>query len=642
LPLEAFVEFFKYFGFGIDNDNEFISTVKSLFNIKKLFQHESEERSSAAASRKSKPKDNLEIKIHTNHFKKQQTEDVKSIRKESNAESIYKNPTNENLNLNLKTPNSVNTKQKLQKQFLSANNEDSNNIINHDNNNNINNISHSKNNDNNFLIKKKNNINNFNYESESKMTLNVYEKRPKTAQSETRSENNNNKNNNNLNFEENAALAITEKLKSNLKSFGRKSLLSLIKHFKCYDNGTKFLTKPDFMKVIRDFRLNLTTSEIEKLFDFYVTDKKKLLINFEEFINLICLGLNETRRILLLKTFADLTSIGKDFQNLDIELLKSVYNPKANIFGADAEQIYTEFVDCVELYHFNYKKKRNNSIALDEFLEFYRYIGFLIEEDEQFVKLIETEFEKVKEIKAKMDVENALQREQQQERLKKSAEEQEKNSSENNINKRQKTNLNTKAYVQGKEENENANNNKNNLSKHSNSHYEVKDNNDENEHDNYSCYSNESKMRSRKQQSKTNNKNENAGTTAEVLQHKLENLLIINKSNLNNNNNKNIENGNDFRSKLDNKDVDRVVPDNRSEIDREAMQTNFNRSNKFTKEMKEKAVKSDGGSFVNYVVNKNFKCNLERVDAPQILNVNNNNNYIENKGNYLYMLIYFF
>ena len=33
-----------------------------------------------------------------------------------------------------------------------------------------------------------------------------------------------------------------EKLKKNLKNFGKKSLFSLIKHFKFYDNNTKFIT----------------------------------------------------------------------------------------------------------------------------------------------------------------------------------------------------------------------------------------------------------------------------------------------------------------------------------------------------------------------------------------------------------------
>ena len=201
---------------------------------------------------------------------------------------------------------------------------------------------------------------------------------------------------------------ILEKLKTNLKTFGRKSLLSLIKNFKCYDNGTKFVNKYDFIKVIRDFRLNLTASEIEKLFEFYVTEKRKMLINYEEFINLICLPLSDSRKNLLLEIFEEILFLGKDEQNLELEILKTVYNPLNNIFGNDPDQIYTEFIECIELYHFNYKKKRNNLFSLEEFFEFYRYIGFVVENDQQFEKLIKAEYSKLKEIKEKYICDNLL------------------------------------------------------------------------------------------------------------------------------------------------------------------------------------------------------------------------------------------
>ena len=209
------------------------------------------------------------------------------------------------------------------------------------------------------------------------------------------------KNLNNENKIENPIIIVLEKLKSNLKTFGRKSLLSLIKHFKYYDNGTKFINRYDFTKVIKDFRLNLTTNEIEKLFDYYLTDKKKMLINYEVFINVICAPLNETRKNLLLEIFENLISIGRDSKNIEIELLKEVYNPQNNIFGRDADEVYYEYINCIELYHNSYKGKRNNLISLEEFLEFYRFIGFLVDKDEDFQVLIDNEFIKINEFKIK-------------------------------------------------------------------------------------------------------------------------------------------------------------------------------------------------------------------------------------------------
>jgi hypothetical protein len=77
---------------------------------------------------------------------------------------------------------------------------------------------------------------------------------------------------------------LLEKLRVSLKNFGRKSLFYLIKHFKYYDNGTKFINKYDFAKVIKDFRLNLTITEIEKIFEIFCVDKKGQRLNYEQFV----------------------------------------------------------------------------------------------------------------------------------------------------------------------------------------------------------------------------------------------------------------------------------------------------------------------------------------------------------------------
>lgn len=545
ISLQTFEEFFKYFGFSIDEDHEFINTVNSLFNVRKLNQRETETRS--VTSKKSK--ENIDLKIKAEHFKKV-NEDKEAKKIESNEELIYQNSR---LNSQYSQPHI--TKE-------------------------------------NFVYQKNKENNNFN----TVPTQKNYEVNPTEKRKIEITENPNNNASNQSVYgsstpiitEEFTILSILEKLKVNLKNFGRKSLLSLIKHFKCYDNGTKFVNKYDFIKVIRDFRLNLTASEIEKLFEFYLTDKRKMLINFEEFINIICLPLNDTRKDILLKVFDDILILGKDPQNLELEILKSVYNPSGNLFGKDSDQIYTEFIECIELYHFNYKRKRNSFITLEEFLEFYRYIGFLVESDVQFTNLITSEYSKVKEIKEKVDKENI-------EKKKKLAEE-EKRIEENR-----------KRIATEKAEKENKLEAMNEFSESRSSFYKEKDNNRNNDFNNRKG-------------------NEHTSVSGDILRKKLESLNNnYDKSKDEEINQRNIsKNKNGTNTPLRNHTRENNMTENRSEI--EKSQNNFNRNNKFTKEMKEKALKSEQ-NLVNYVVNKNFKSNIDRVDALS------QNNPIENGEN---------
>jgi len=444
------MEFFKYFEFGIEDDKNFLYLIQNQFKIENLINGLSENRSTTSK----KHNHDIEIKINTDHFKKIKEEN-KLNKHDFNNFTYDKQILNKSRNSEQINDNSV-----IQKSL-----ENSKNYENH---------STKKNNE-----RLENNNKQYASTNSSFRTING---------------------NNHLLNEEGNAFTILEKLKLNLKNFGRKSLLSLIKQFRCYDNGTKFINKYDFIKVIRDFRLNLTSSDIEKLFDYYVTDKKKILINFEDFVNVICSPLNEKRRSLLGKIYYDILFLGKDDNNIELEILKSIYNPYDNFFGNDADQVLIEFTDCIELYHFNYKKKRNNLISLEEFFEFYRFIGFLIDSDDNFLSLINGEYSKLREIKEKHIRNNVEKQKKLQEEEKRNADEMERihNSSHNNFE-----HLESKASF-------------------------YKDN------QNSSIFSNENNFNSNKDENELKE-----GVSGDILRKKLENLNLNN--NKKNQNNINIE-----------------------------------------------------------------------------------------------------
>lgn len=397
--------------------------------------------------------------------------------------------------------------------------------------------------------------------------------------------------NNKDNDEEFLVLNILEKLKINLKNFGRKSLLNLIKHFQHYDNGTKFINKSDFIKVIRDFRLNLTASEIEKIFDFYITDKKKQLINYENFIYIICPDLSDSNKNMLTNIFEDLASICNKSDYVELDILKFIYNPNYNPFGSDSSQALSEFVENLELHHFMIKKRKNNIITLEQFLEFYRYFAFYLENDQQFGKIITNEYSKINDFKLKTIKANisAKQQTERDENLKK-AEVEAKNDSIN----------------QGRRDFFDINNNNNN------------------------------RVNIDNQKQKNIHQNINQGVSGKLLKEKLENYIHSKENNLNINLNEDYGARNNNIKIIQDSNISTPAnsffnSNNNNNIN-EAEKNNFNRNNKFTKELKDKITSQKiEENLVNYVVNKNFKSNIDRNDARSELRSNVNNNQ-ENKG----------
>jgi Ca2+-binding EF-hand superfamily protein len=185
-----------------------------------------------------------------------------------------------------------------------------------------------------------------------------------------------------------------EKLRKALKMFGKKSIFSLVKHFKFYDNGTKFINKYDFVKVLKDFRLNLTVSDMDKIFDSCCNDPKGMLINYEQFILALCEPLNEERKFFVKKAYDSLKQSTGSNKNVDIEVLKSFYNPRNHPIGKDEEETYAEFVECLDIFLYSYKMKKATNISYEEFEEFYRIVGFLIDDDEMFRNVVISEWKK--------------------------------------------------------------------------------------------------------------------------------------------------------------------------------------------------------------------------------------------------------
>lgn len=190
---------------------------------------------------------------------------------------------------------------------------------------------------------------------------------------------------------------IIGKLKKSLQKFGLKTFFGLMKHFKYYDNGTKMITKYDFAKVLKDFRLNLTVSEIERIFDNFCRDSKKIQLNYEDFINSLTSNqISDIRIESIGEIYDKLNAYAKSIgEKLSIDLIKSMYWSKDNFFGMEETQALNEFCDNIEMYHYSIKGNKLSLVSRDEFIDFYKIVSFIIDTDDDFLYLINTEWKKV-------------------------------------------------------------------------------------------------------------------------------------------------------------------------------------------------------------------------------------------------------
>ena len=187
---------------------------------------------------------------------------------------------------------------------------------------------------------------------------------------------------------------IFEQLREKIINYSRKTFFNFIKHFRYYDENSNDITIYNFSKVLKDFNINLSIEDIEKIFIIYEFNKKNKSINYKDFINdLISEFTNEKRLKTIEYIFETLEERGIKFnRDIDLTFLKEVYNSKKNYFKKDETENRLELEDCLELFHFIYKGKKTEIFNKNDFIEFYKCISFLIDSDFEFIRLISIEW----------------------------------------------------------------------------------------------------------------------------------------------------------------------------------------------------------------------------------------------------------
>ena len=82
-------------------------------------------------------------------------------------------------------------------------------------------------------------------------------------------------------------------------------------------------------------------------------------------------------------------------EKITIDLIKSMYWAKQNYFGLDENQAFGEFCDNIEMFHYAIRSNKSPLMNKDEFVDFYKIISFIIDEDAEFIDMLYTEWKKV-------------------------------------------------------------------------------------------------------------------------------------------------------------------------------------------------------------------------------------------------------
>ncbi|CAG9315599.1 unnamed protein product [Blepharisma stoltei] len=180
---------------------------------------------------------------------------------------------------------------------------------------------------------------------------------------------------------------ILENLRSRLAARGARGFVGIARNFKIIDDdGSGNLDYNEFLKAMRDFRVDFEEKDLRKLFNHFDADNSGT-IDYEEFIHRLRGPMNNGRKQLVTQAFNKLDSNGNGI--VEIDDIKGVYNarshPDVRAGKKTEEDILCEFLDTFETHHATFKENtRDHRVTLEEFMEYYAHVSASIDDDRYF------------------------------------------------------------------------------------------------------------------------------------------------------------------------------------------------------------------------------------------------------------------
>lgn len=193
-----------------------------------------------------------------------------------------------------------------------------------------------------------------------------------------------------------------EKLLQSLRSFlatkASLNLFSLAQNFYTLSPRSPNIPFSVFSKAFFDLKSPLTPVQLTFLFKYFNKNKQNT-INYIEILSEIRGELSESRKAIIKTVYNNLV---KSSQSIELNKLRKLFIPGAHpdvISGKKTEEeILSVFLQGLEINHTIWGEN-NDEVSLEEFLEYYSNISFLIESDKYFEKILENTWKQLNNAK---------------------------------------------------------------------------------------------------------------------------------------------------------------------------------------------------------------------------------------------------
>ena len=169
-----------------------------------------------------------------------------------------------------------------------------------------------------------------------------------------------------------------------------KTVLTLARQFKIMDeNGNKTLDYGEFCRGISNSGLNIPDKALKELFNEFDYDGSGV-ISYDEFMVKLLGHLNPRREAVVRAAF-DKLDIDKSGV-VELNEVKSFYNTKNSpqVLNGEIneEQLYAHFIETFGNHHNLYSGIRDKRVTWKEFLDYYRFMSFNVQDDDLFEAIL--------------------------------------------------------------------------------------------------------------------------------------------------------------------------------------------------------------------------------------------------------------
>jgi Ca2+-binding EF-hand superfamily protein len=185
--------------------------------------------------------------------------------------------------------------------------------------------------------------------------------------------------------------SILDEFKAKLKARGARGFIGLARQFKVMDDDRSGkINFTEFLKALKDFRVDLSPEDASKLFRLLDADRSGE-IDYEELVHRVRGELNEMRRQLVSNVFQSLDKDGNGVVN--VEDINGVFtadkHPDVRNGRKSQEQVLREFLEGFEMHHALFRENtQDGNVTLEEFLEYYKHLSASIDDDRYFEMMI--------------------------------------------------------------------------------------------------------------------------------------------------------------------------------------------------------------------------------------------------------------